>query len=192
MPWGYSNKQRAAAQAAALLHSTNISRTDPPVFALSLWPNRSLGKVGLRNTMWVAAIGLLVPVLPFLATPAALALLPFVGGVFIALWFAFRHNYKDAELTEYVYLWPDMIAVERHELTGEVKHWQSNPYWMQMKLLPKGGPVANYLTLKSSDHEIELGRFLSPKERTTLRNDIENALRDLGQNRGDHFDTPTP
>ncbi len=48
MPWGYGQEKGVAAQAAALLHSPNITRTDPPVFALSLWPNRSLGKVGLR------------------------------------------------------------------------------------------------------------------------------------------------
>ncbi|MCF6304901.1 MAG: hypothetical protein L3J33_05975 [Rhodobacteraceae bacterium] len=47
MPWGYGQEKGVAAQAAALLHCPDITRTDPPVFALSLWPNRSLGKVGL-------------------------------------------------------------------------------------------------------------------------------------------------
>ncbi len=54
-----------------------------------------------------------------------------------------------------------------------------------MNILPKGGPVPNYLTLKGSGHEIELGAFLSPQERITLRQDIETALRNLGQNRMD-------
>lgn len=184
MPWGYGQKQRAAAQAAALFHSTNITRTDPPVFALSLWPNRSLGRLGLRNTMLLVAVGLLIPVLPILATPVGLALLPFIGGVFLAMWFAFRRSYADARLTEHLYLWPDMIAVERHELNGDVKHWQTNPYWLRMNITPDGGPVENYLTLRGSDREIELGAFLSPEERVTLRNDIEKAVRDLGQNRG--------
>ncbi len=184
MPWGYGQKQRAAAQAAALFASSNITRSDPPVFALSLWPNRSLGRVGLRNTMILIAVGLTIPVLPMLTNPVGWALLPFVGAAFLAMWLAFRRNYSDAQLTEYLYLWPDMIAVERHELNGEIKFWQTNPYWMHITLRAKGGPVDNYLTLRGSDREIELGAFLSPKERVALCADIEQAVRDLGQNRG--------
>ncbi len=105
----------------------------------------------------------------------------FVVPVFLALWLFIHLNNRAGRLTETLRVWPNQIAVERHELNGEIKRWQTNPYWMRMNILPEGGPVDNYLTLKGADREIELGAFLSPDERIALHNDISAAIRDLGQ-----------
>ena len=178
MPAGSEDIGRAA-NVAALSCFQPVERSDPPVWSITLWPHRSLGAKGFRNVMWLAGAGLMIPVLPLFFTPAGWALLPFAGGVLILLWLAFRANYRHARLEEHVNLWPDLIAVERYELNGEVKRWQANPYWMRSRLLEEGGPVANYLTLIGSEREIELGAFLSPEERVRLQADIEAAIRGL-------------
>ncbi len=180
MPAG-SAKFKRAAYDAALSSSAPVERADQPVWHATLWPNRSLGRRGLRNTMLIAAIGFALPVLPFIFAGAGWILLPFAGGAFALLWLAFTFNNRHGQLHEHIILWPDLIAVERHELNGEIKRWQCNPYWMRSKLVKSGGPVDNYLTLTGSDREIEIGAFLSPEERVALLADIESAIKKLGR-----------
>ena len=183
MPLGSNNFKRAAYD-AALSSSTPVVLDDAPVWEATLWPNRSLGRKGLKITMAIVALGFALPVLPFAWAGGFWVLLPFVATVFVALLLAFKANYRHGRLREHVGLWPDVIAVERHELNGEVKRWKTNPYWMRSKLLAEGGPVENYLTLIGSDREIELGAFLSPEERVELLADIEQAIKQLGQHYG--------
>ncbi len=177
----YSPKFKRAAYDAALSSSAPVVREDAPEWEITLWPNRSLGRTGFRVTMAIAAFGFAVPVLPFVWAGGFWVLLPFVALALAALAFAFRANNRHGELREHVSLWKDLIAVERHEVNGEIKRWSCNPYWMRSKLLESGGPVDNYLTLIGSDREIELGAFLSPEERLSLHADIQAAIKRLGQ-----------
>jgi uncharacterized membrane protein len=185
-----SPKFKRAAYDAALSSAAVVDRQDPPVWEVTLWPNRSLGRVGVRVTMAIAAAGLCIPVLPFVWAGGFWVLLPFVFVAFLALGYAFKANNRAGELREHISLWNDLIAVERHEVNGEIKRWSCNPYWMRSKLVEEGGPVDNYLTLTGSDREIELGAFLSPEERVQLRADIESAIRRLGQHYTDHDSAP--
>jgi len=176
-----SPKFKRAAYDAALSSSAPVVRKAPPVWEITLWPNRSLGRTGFRVTMALAAIGFAIPVLPFIWAGGFWVLLPFVGVVFSALAVAFKANNRHGQMREHVSLWKDLIAVERHEVNGEVKRWNCNPYWMRTMLVSDGGPVDNYLILIGSDRKIELGAFLSPEERVELLADIEAAIKDLGQ-----------
>ena len=176
-----SPKFKRAAYDAALSSSAPVVREDPPAWEITLWPNRSLGSAGFRVTMAIAALGFAIPVLPFVWAGGFWVLLPFVFVAFAALGLAIKANTRHGQLREHVSLWKDLIAVERHEVSGEIKRWSCNPYWMRSKLVKEGGPVDNYLTLIGSDREIELGAFLSPEERLDLLADIEAAIKRLGQ-----------
>jgi len=176
-----SPKFKRAAYDAALSSSAPVIRDEPPVWDATLRPNRSLTRAGLRKTMLIAAIGFALPVLPFIYAGAGWISLPLTLTTFALLLLAFRQNNRAGQLCEYVRLWPDLIAVERHELNGDIKRWHCNPYWMRSKIVAEGGPVENYLTLAGSDREIELGAFLSPDERVVLQADIEREIKDLGQ-----------
>ncbi len=180
MPTG-SPKFKRAAYDAALSSSAPVTREDAPVWEITLWPNRSLGRTGFRVTMAIAALGFAIPVLPFVWAGGFWVLLPFVLVAFVALGLAFKANNRHGQMREHVCLWKDLIAVERHEINGQIKRWSCNPYWMRTKLVADGGPVDNYLTLIGSDREIELGAFLSPEERLELLADIEAAIKRLGQ-----------
>jgi len=176
-----SPKFKRAAYDAALSSSAPVVRDDAPVWETTLWPNRSLGRTGFKVTMSILAIGFAIPVLPFMWAGGFWVLLPFVIIAFFALWLAFKINNRHGQLREHVGLWPDLIAVERREVNGDIKRWRCNPYWMRYKLVKEGGPVDNYLTLIGSDREIELGAFLSPEERVVLIAEIEAAIKSLGQ-----------
>lgn len=181
MPPG-SAKFKRAAYDAALSSSAPVQRDDPPIWEITLRPYRSLGQKGFRNTMIIAGFGLLLPTLPYYFSAAGSAILPFTGAALLLLWLAFKANYRQAGLYEHLRLWHDLIALERHELTGEILRWQANPYWLKINFTQSGGPVESYLTLFGNGREVELGAFLSPKERAALKGELEVQINRLDIN----------
>ena len=177
-----SPKFKRAAYDAALSSSAPVERDDAPIWETTLWPNRSLGRTGFRTTMAILALGFAIPILPFMWAGGFWILLPFVITAFIALWLAFKMNNRQGRLREHISLWHNLLAIERHEVSGDVKRWQANPYWLRIKLVEEGGPIDNYLTLIGSDREIELGAFLSPEERAALKGELETHINRLDIN----------
>lgn len=157
-----------------------FERTDEPLFHITIWPHRSLGRVGFRNTMILVIVGMSIPMFPLLIAAATWAVLPF-GIIPIALlYLLFKRNYRDGRLTEELRIWPDLIAVERREPDGTIHRWHANPYWLRIKLQDE--PIENYLTLEGNQRTIELGAFLSPNERAKLKSDIEGVVNKLDIN----------
>lgn len=150
-------------------------RTDTPLYSATLWPNRSLERGGMRWVYAVAALGVSVPLLPALGTPVFWGLLPFMMAPLAMLWLSFRSNNRAGQLSEQVSVWRDEMRVERREPNGRVLRWRANPYWVRLTIHAAARPE-NYLTLKGGGREIELGAFLSPDERLSLRDEIETAL----------------
>ena len=175
---GSDRLEEAGASTPASLPEDPFSRSDPPAFSLSLSPHRSLSVDGFRRVLILVSLGLAVPLVPFLGTPFAWALLPWLLVSLLALYFAILRNWRDHDLHEELRLWPDLITVERFEPRGAVRRWHANPYWVTPHLYPDASPE-NYLTLKGAGREIELGAFLSPEEREELRDRIAAALRQV-------------
>ncbi len=154
-------------------------RRDRPLYAATLWPNRSLSRGGRQVVLGIAAAGLAVPLLPALGTPVFWGLLPFPAAALWMLWFGFRRNQFDGRLIEEVTVWRDEIRVERREPRGQARRWSADPFYARLTVHPEA-KVEQYLTLRSSGRgsgrEIELGAFLSPEERVMLAAEIEGAL----------------
>lgn len=150
-------------------------RSDPPVYALTLWPHRSLSARGFAWMIGLVTTGLALPLLALLGQKAAWGMLPFLAAVPVALYLAFRRSYADARLTEELRLWPDLITVVRREPKGAVRRWHANPFWVQVRLL-EDARIEKYLTLRGNGREIELGAFLSPEEREALYRELADAL----------------
>lgn len=151
------------------------SRSDPPVYQVTIWPHRSMSPLGFRLVMAGAALMLCVPMIPVIGTPVFLGLAPFALGAWGLLWLFLKRNYRDARLSEHLRLWPDLIQVERREPRGPVQSWHANPYWVELKIHPDARPE-NYITLRGGGRTIQLGAFLSPEERVALHEELEDAL----------------
>ncbi|MBV0912477.1 DUF2244 domain-containing protein [Anianabacter salinae] len=143
---------------------------------LRLWPHRSLPQRGFAGVILITFGLLMLPLISVLGTPVMWGLLPFVLGVLWLLWYALRRSYRDGALTEELSLWPGKVVLTRENPRGPSQSWDGNPYWVSVELHEKGGPVEQYLTLKGSGRVVEIGAFLSPEERTGLRDEIERAL----------------
>jgi uncharacterized membrane protein len=153
--------------------------TDDTPETLRAWPYRSLPRKGFALVIGFAALMLLVPLLPVIGSPVLWGLLPFFGLAVWGLWAGLMRSYRDADLVEELRLSPDLMELVRHAPRRAPQRWEANPYWVQVRLHPKGGPVPDYLTLKGGAREVELGAFLSPEERKALSEDLQSRLRAL-------------
>lgn len=146
---------------------------------LHAWPYRSLPKRGFVMFIFGTFLLLLVPMIPALGTPVLWGLLPFLMGTLGLLWVLLQRSYKDGAILEEMRIWPDRVELTRHEPRGPDRHWEANPYWISVELLPKGGPVPNYVTLKGGPREVELGAFLTSDERVQMRQELQITLANL-------------
>ncbi len=151
---------------------------DAPAAELHLWPYRSL----LRRDFVVFISGtaaiVLLPLLAVLGSPVLWGLLPFFVIAVSGIWYALHRNYKDGEILEELRIWPDRMTLDHiHPRKGR-KSWEANTYWVHLKLDPKNERIKNYITLKGSDREVELGTFLSEDERAVLYDELDRAMRD--------------
>ena len=91
------------------------------------------------------------------------------------LFISCEKNFKDGKLKETLRIFPKKILLQRSEPKGDIKIWSANPFWTKVNLY-NNGPVDSYLTLRENGKEVELGSFLTPKEREELKNLIEATL----------------
>lgn len=149
-----------------------------PVAELHLWPYRSLPRRDFVTFIAATAAMVLLPLLAVMGSPVLWGLLPFfvlaVGGI----WYALQRNQRDGEILEELRIWPDRITLDHHHPRHGHHTWEANPYWVQLKLDPRHDRIKNYLTLKGSDREVELGAFLSEDERAVLYDEVDQAIRD--------------
>jgi uncharacterized membrane protein len=150
-----------------------------PLYETSIKPHRSLSNFGFATTIMFTACAFLLPLLAFLGTSALWTLLPFLGAAVAALWYFIRRNDKDGTLSEDLKLWPDLIAVHRHNPRGADQYWHANPYWVTLHMKDTR-TVSNYVTLKGAGREIELGAFLAPDSRKELHATLQRHLSNLG------------
>ncbi len=153
-----------------------VSDGGEPLARLALWPHQSMTAPGFAAFIGATAAMLSLPLLGILGTGVGWVLMGFLLAGLTVVWMALRANQRARMLHEDLALWPDRIRLAHHRPGRAPLTWEDNPYWVRVRLMPAGGPVENYLTLKGHDREVELGAFLSPGERERLAADIRDAL----------------
>lgn len=173
-----NSNQTAGGEPPAVSMSDPFTRSDEPVWSITLWPYRSLTPEGFRIILGVTAVGLALPILALAGTGAPIALAPYAALALFALWGFIKLSYRSGRVTEVLRLWPDAIAVERREPWGKVKRWNANPYWVDVELTDTKA-VKRYLTLRGNGRTIELGAFLTSKERVELADELRIRIAHL-------------
>nr|WP_234992260.1 DUF2244 domain-containing protein [Roseisalinus antarcticus] len=152
---------------------------DAPSAELHLWPYRSLPRKGMAVFLGITLGLIAMPLLAVVGSPVLWGLLPFLAIAIFGVWWAIERSYSDGSVLEELRLWPDRVALTRHNPRSPRQDWEANPYWVDIRLHPKGGPVEEYLTLKGNGREVELGAFLVAEERKALHADLSDRLRAL-------------
>lgn len=149
---------------------------EPLRFSAIITPHRSLSLNGFRWLMLVlVAVSILVG-LGFILV-GAWPVFGFFGLDVALLYWAFRRNYRDAEISEQVEITDSSLVVRKQLPRQPPREWRLIPYWVRVELvedeeLETCGP----LWLVSHGKRLEIGSFLSPDERRDLAGALRRAL----------------
>lgn len=149
-----------------------------PLFAAVIQPHRSLGPDGLRVVMTLCCAAAVVSSIPFVA----LGFWP-VGGFFgldlLALYIAFRVNYRRGRSFEEVVVTPLEILFRQVSHRGARSEWRFNPLWTRLDRVADAEYGLQSLALISRGERIVIARDLSPPERESLADALGRALADV-------------
>ena len=148
---------------------------------LKLWPHRSLPAHGFAATILGIFTLSTIPLYGLIGTVLLWGVLPFMLLALAAMWYALRRNDRDLQIVETLRLTPGNLHLTRHNHKGAPQEWRCNPYWTQVNLHPKGGPVPHYVTLSGAGREVEIGAFLSEDERKSLYAELSDKVRRIAQ-----------
>ena len=108
--------------------------------------------------MLIAVIGVNVAVALFFSLQGAFPVAGFLGLDVLALWLAFRWNYRAAQVAEYVRIAPGQVHVAAVDQHGVATHWILNPVWARVARDGRG------VLIRDGEGQMRVGAFLSPKE----------------------------
>lgn len=134
-----------------------------------LAPHRSLSMPAFRLLLLVVILINVVVGAVFIAQ-GAFPVAGFLGLDVLALWWAFRVNYRAAASREFVRVGRERIQVSRVDPKGRAKHWTVSPLWARVAQDQAG------VTIRSGGGWLRIGAFLPPDERAGFARALENAV----------------
>jgi uncharacterized membrane protein len=148
---------------------------DDTVFEATLTPHRSLGRDGFRLMMTLCCASAVFSSVPFIllgAWPVA----GFYGLDILALFIAFKINYRRARAQERVRLTYVELMLRKITHRGETAEWRFNPLWSRLALDEDEDFGALRLRVVSGREAVAIGDFLAPPERRKLADALGTAL----------------
>ena len=149
-----------------------------PVFTAVIRPHRSLGPEAFRTVMTLCCLATLVASIPFVVLgfwPVA----GFFGLDMLALYIAFRVNFRRGESFEELVLTPIQLLVRRVSHRGKREEFRFNPLWTRLDREHDDEFGLQRLSLISRGQNLPIARELSPPERETFADELGRALSDV-------------
>src|SRR6195952_1403 len=150
-------------------------RNEPELFSALLTPHRSLSRTGFLVLMgFVGAISFAAGLVFWLM--GAWPVLGFFGLDALAIYWAFRINFRNARASEEISVTPSELRVRRISHRGHVVEWVLNPLWVQLdqKAHPEFGIESLYLL--SRGRRVSIASFLGPDEKASFAKALTAAL----------------
>jgi uncharacterized membrane protein len=157
------------------MKSTNAAEMLKSDFHVVLTPYRSLSQQGFKLLMLVLLLCLLPTAVVFLSL-GAWPIFGFLGLDVLAIYLAFRLNYRAARQYEEVQLSRDALLVRKVAPSGKIRDHQFNPSWT--KLLVARHPIIGVtkMSLASGAKRVAVGDFLNPDDRDSFSKALGLAL----------------
>jgi uncharacterized membrane protein len=143
-------------------------------FDVILHPHRSLSERGFLLLM------LFISLLSFVAGLAfylmgAWPVVGFFGLDLVAIYWAFKLNYRAALLSETIRLVDNALIVTRNNPRTACQEWRFQPYWVRV-LLEEVNEYEGHMVLTSHGRRLTVGDFLSFEEKARLAAALRQAL----------------
>jgi Integral membrane protein len=147
----------------------------PEIFSALLTPHRSLNRTGFLVVMAFVTLVSFVAGLAFLLMGAW----PVVG-VFgldvLAIYWAFRVNFRRARASEEILVTPSELRVRRISHRGHVVEFVLNPLWVRLDQISHAEYGIEKLYLVSKGRHLSIGSFLGPDEKASFAKALTAAL----------------
>ncbi len=147
----------------------------PELFSALLTPHRSLNRTGFLVVMAFISVVSFAAGLAFLLM-GAWPVLGFFGLDVLALYWAFRINFRRAKASEEILVTPSELRVRRISHRGHVMEFVLNPLWVQLDRKTHAEFGIERLYLVSKGRRIGVGSFLSPDEKASFAKALSAAL----------------
>lgn len=146
-----------------------------PVFSAVITPHRSLGKNAFRLVMTLVCLATVVSSLPFIVL-GAWPVAGFFGLDLLALYIAFRVNFRQAKAVEEVVVTRIEVLLRKVTHRGIATEWRFNPAWTKLERIDDEDFGMLGLSLVSRGQSVSIAQALSPAERESFATALTNAL----------------
>jgi uncharacterized membrane protein len=153
----------------------NDPAAEPTIFSAILTPHRSLSATGFLLFMLVLggisfAVGIMFLLL------GAWPVFGFFGLDVLAVYWAFRSNYRSARAYEQVTVTPSELTVRKVSYHGRIREWTLNPLWVRLDRVVHAEFGIERLFLVSHGRRLAIAGFLGPQEKETFALALSTAL----------------
>jgi uncharacterized membrane protein len=148
---------------------------EPELFAALLTPHRSLNRTGFVVVMAFLSVVSFATGVAFLMM-GAWPVFGFLGLDVLAIYVAFRVNFRRARACEQISVTPSALRLRRVSHRGHVVEWVFNPLWVRLDREADDEYGLEHLYLTSRGKRVAIGSFLSPDEKASFSNALIAAL----------------
>ena len=147
----------------------------PKLFSALLTPHRSLNRTGFLVLMAFLSVVSFAAGLAFLLM-GAWPVLVFFGLDVLAIYWAFRINFRRAGATEEIRITSSELRVRRVSHRGRVVEFVLNPLWVRLDQKAHAEFGIEKLYLVSKGRHVSVASFLGPDEKASLAKALTAAL----------------
>lgn len=153
----------------------NSFDAEPTLFSALLTPHRSLNRTSFLILMgFVVAVSFFAGLL-FLSM-GAWPVFGFFGLDALAIWWAFRVNFRRALAYEEIAVTPTTLHVRRVSHLGTVSEWSFNPLWVRLEVEAHEEFGVEQLALVSRGRRLTIANFLGPDEKESFAKALTAGL----------------
>src|SRR5579859_7211248 len=148
---------------------------EPELFSALVTPHRSLSRTGFLAVMTFVSVISFVAGMAFLLM-GAWPVFGFFGLDVLAIYWAFRINFRRAKASEEIRVTPSELRVRRISHRGHVMEFSFNPLWVQLDRKTHAEFGIERLYLVSKGRRVAIGSFLGAEEKESLSKALMAAL----------------
>jgi uncharacterized membrane protein len=147
----------------------------PELFSALLTPHRSLNRTGFLVLMAFVSVVSFAAGLAFLLM-GAWPVFGFFSLNVLAIYWAFRINFRRAQATEEILITPSELRVRRVNHLGHVVEFVLNPLWVRLDQKSHAEFGIEKLYLVSKGRHLSVASFLGPDEKASFAIALTAAL----------------
>lgn len=148
---------------------------EEPIFRALLTPHRSLGRSGFIILMTAMLLGSLVTG-AFFMSKGAWPVFGFFGLDLLAIYIAFRLNYRAARAREEVSVSRTSLDIRKTAPSGRFEAHHFIPSWTRFRVSRHDEIGITRMAVESRDQAVAIGSFLNPADRESFASAFSAAL----------------